>query len=87
MEILLGCGGFDREAGMKIYQITIVDAHEGTVYAWASNKAEATEKYSVLLDALQRKRGKDDSIEEIDFPTSAQGIAQWLNLRFTRDNG
>jgi hypothetical protein len=45
MEILLGCGGFDREAGMKIYQI------------------------------------------KIDFPTSAQGIAQWLNLRFTRDNG
>lgn len=72
---------------MKIIRVMFYDAHEGRVLSWFGNKKAA----NAWFKEQQKDRGEPplgpEGVDEIEIPTSKEGLLKWLNDNFNRDNG
>lgn len=67
---------------MKVWLAKLHDSAEGNMQVWASSER--------AVRALARNEwsgAKPDSVEQVEIPPGKAGLIDWLNQRFSRDNG
>lgn len=73
---------------MKIWRGTYRDPHEGTCYVWKTSERKARTALAALINDMEGVPSKDNhDVKQIDIPTTHTGLADWLTIHFSKDNG